>query len=264
MMYEWIPEMMREASDIILSAHEIDKTIECKAGEANFVTAYDVAVQNFICERIRATLPEAVIIGEESDKNPMEALAKKLCVILDPIDGTTNFIHNYRASAISVGVCDGGCMVYGAVYNPYQDRMYVAERGHGAFLQSGGRTSPIHVSERELPNALSCFGTSPYYREELCDATFARAKWLFLHTHDIRRSGSAALDLASIASGAVDIFFEYRLSPWDFAAGSLLIEEAGGVITQFDGSPVTLDCPCSILAGNRPSYEAVLGEFQGK
>lgn len=264
-MYEFIPELMREASKIMLSAHDIDNTIDSKSGEANFVTAYDVAVQNFLYKEIGERMPDAVIIGEESDDNPMEALATKTCFIIDPIDGTTNFIHNYRTSAISVGITEGGQVAYGAIYNPYQDRLYFAERGKGAFVQSPTGTAPIRVSDRDLHNALACFGTSPYYREELGDITFERAKWLFMHTRDIRRSGSAALDLTTVAAGAVDIFFEYRLSPWDFAAGSLIIEEAGGVITQFDGSPITLDKPCSILAGNKECHKAAMesGMFKG-
>ena len=257
-MYEFIPELMREASKIMLSAHDIASSIDSKSGEANFVTAYDVAVQNFLYKEIGARMPDAVIIGEESDDNPMEALATKVCFIIDPIDGTTNFIHNYRTSAISVGITDGGKVVYGAIYNPYQNLLYFAERGKGAYVQSASGTVPLRVSDRDLHNALACFGTSPYYREELGDITFERAKWLFMNTRDIRRSGSAALDLCTVAAGAVDIFFEYRLSPWDFAAGSLIIEEAGGVITQFDGSSVTLDKPCSILAGNKTCHKAAL------
>ena len=257
-MYDFIPELMREASKIMLSAHDIDNSIDSKSGDANFVTAYDVAVQNFLYKAIGERLPDAVIIGEESDDNPMEALAAKVCFIIDPIDGTTNFIHNYRTSAISVGITDGGKVVYGAIYNPYQNLLYFAERGKGAFVETSAGRLPLHVSERGLHDALACFGTSPYYREELGDITFERAKWLFMNTRDIRRSGSAALDLCTVASGAIDIFFEYRLSPWDFAAGSLIIEEAGGVITQFDGMPVTLDKPCSILAGNKACHKAAL------
>ncbi len=255
-MFTFIPNIMREASKIMLSAHDIDQSIDEKAGEANFVTAYDVAVQDFLYNAIAKEMPGAVIIGEESDDNRMDALATKTCFIIDPIDGTTNFIHNYRTSCISVGVIHAGQAVYGAIYNPYQNTLYRAERGHGAILETSSGITNIRVSNRDLPNALSCFGTSPYYRDELGDITFERAKWLFLHTRDLRRSGSAAIDLATVASGSVDIFFEYRLSPWDFAAGSLLIEEAGGVITQFDGSPVTYSAPCSILAGNPLCYEA--------
>ncbi len=257
-MFTFLPNLLREASKIMLSAHDIDHSIDVKPGEANFVTAYDVAVQDFLYSAIAREMPDAVIIGEESDDNPMESLASKTCFIIDPIDGTTNFIHNYRTSCISIGVIHAGQAVYGAIYNPYQNTLYRAERGRGAVLESPSGITNIRVSDRDLPNALSCFGTAPYYREELGDITFDRAKWLFMHTRDLRRSGSAAIDLATVASGSIDVFFEYRLSPWDFAAGSLLIEEAGGVITQFDGSPVTYGAPCSILAGNPACHEAAL------
>lgn len=257
-MFEFIPDLMRSAAEIMLSAHDIENAVADKSGEANFVTAYDVAVQKYLFGEISKKLPEAVIIGEESDDNPMEALSDKMCFIIDPIDGTTNFIHNYRTSAISVGITEKNRVVYGAVYNPYQKLMYSARLGEGAFLEiDGGTPIPLHVSKRPLHDALSCFGTSPYYREELGDVTFERAKWMFMHTRDIRRSGSAALDLCNVAAGAVDVFFEYRLSPWDYAAASLIIEEAGGVITQFDGTPITLGKPCSILAGNMPCHRAV-------
>ncbi|MBQ8333516.1 MAG: inositol monophosphatase [Clostridia bacterium] len=250
MMYEFIPQIMREASKIMLSAHDIDTAITEKSGDANFVTAYDVAVEEFLFAELKKHLPDAVIIGEESDDNHMELLNSSLALIVDPIDGTTNFIHNYRTSCISVGICDHGKMAYGAVYNPYMDILYRAERGCGAFMEIGGRAVPMHVSDRHLADSLTAYGTSPYYREELGRKTFETSWALFQATRDIRRSGSAALDLAAVASGSVDIFFECRLSPWDIAAGSLLIEEAGGVITQFDGSPITFEAPCPIAAGN--------------
>ena len=129
--------------------------------------------------------------------------------------------------------------------------LYPAERGCGAFVQSpDGRDTPIHVSGRPLSSALAGFGTSPYYRDELGEKTF-RAVYAFFRTaRDVRRSGSAALDLAMIAAGSLDVFLEYRLSPWDIAAGSLLVSEAGGLITQTDGAPLTFEHPCSVLAGN--------------
>lgn len=262
-MYEFIHKIIYSASEIMLSAHDIENTINEKSGDANFVTKYDVEVQNYLYGAIGKAMPDAQIIGEESNDNHMEALMSGVSIIIDPIDGTTNFIHNYRHSAISVGIAECGSIVFGAVYDPYQDRLYAAERGMGSFVYTGhgDKKTALHVSERSLHDSLACFGTSPYYREELGESTFSAAKWMFMHTRDIRRSGSAALDLAYVAAGAVDIFFEYRLSPWDFAAASLLIEEAGGIITQFDNSPITLDKPCPILAGNRSCHTEALAYF---
>jgi myo-inositol-1(or 4)-monophosphatase len=263
-MYEYIPGIMREAAKIMLSAHDIDAAITEKTGDANFVTKYDVAVEEFLFAEMKKLLPEAVIIGEESDDNHTELIQSSVALIIDPIDGTTNFIHNYRTSCISVGICDHGTMVYGAIYNPYNDILYRAERGCGAYMEVGGKAVPIHVSDRALSDSLTGYGTSPYYREELGRKTFETAWALFQNTRDIRRSGSAALDLSAVASGAIDVFFECRLSPWDIAAGSLLIEEAGGVIMQFDGSPITFEKPCPIVAGNpRAIREAMdLGIFR--
>ena len=250
-MYEFIPAVMREAAKIMLSAHDIDRAVTVKPGDANFVTAYDVAVEEFLFRELGARMPEAVIIGEEAEENHTELLRSNLALLIDPIDGTTNFIHNYRYSSISVGVCDRGTMVCGAVLNPYSGLLYHAERGHGAFVQSpDGRETPIHVSDRTLDKGLAGFGTSPYYREELGEQTFRTVYKLFGIARDVRRSGSAALDLAMVAAGSLDVFLEYRLSPWDIAAGSLLVTEAGGVITQTDGSPLTFEHPCSVLAGN--------------
>lgn len=253
-MYEFIPPIMQAASRIMLTAHDIASAVSVKPGDANFVTAYDVAVQDYLYRELGKALPDAVFIGEEAEENHTELLASNLALILDPIDGTTNFIHDYRASAISAAVCDHGTVVYGAVYDPYTDRLYHAEQGKGAFVLCGGKESPISVSDRALADGLCGFGSCPYYKDELGEKTFRAAYAMYRHARDIRRCGSAALDLAMIAFGTLDVFFEYRLSPWDYAACSRIVEEAGGVITQFDGSPVTLDRPCSIFAGNPKAY----------
>lgn len=258
MNFDFIPTIMKEASGIMLSAHDIDSAVKSKSGDANFVTAYDVAVEDFLFEKLGHELPDAVIIGEEADENHTELLKSRLCLIIDPIDGTTNYIHNYRYSAISVGIIDCGTPVYGAVYDPYEDRLFHAERGFGAYVLSRGNDNRIHVSDRHLKDSLCGFGTSPYYREELAKKTFDTVYRLFMATHDVRRSGSAALDLTDLAFGSLDIFLEMRLSPWDYAAGSVLVTEAGGVITQTDGSPIVFEHPCPILAGNPTAHAELL------
>ncbi len=259
-MYEFILSVMEEAARLMLSAHDIDAAVTVKPGDANFVTAYDVAVEDYLYRELGKRLPEAVFIGEESSENHTELLASSLALIIDPIDGTTNFIHNYRYSAISVGVCDHGRMAFGAVYNPYDCRLFHAEAGQGAYVRDTrtGRDLPIHVSARALHDSLAGFGTSPYYREELAEPTFRAVSSLFRMTRDVRRCGSAALDLCMVACGTLDVFIEYRLSPWDVAAGTLIVSEAGGLVTRMDGSPVTFDAPGSILAGSPLSHREVL------
>ncbi len=257
-MFKAIPEIMIEAARIMLGAHYIDNEMNVKPGDSNFVTKYDVEVQNFLVSEFLKIFPDAIIIGEESANNHTDRLKDSLCIIIDPIDGTTNFIHDYKSSSISVGISNKGELVFGAVYNPYHDNLYFAEKDKGAFLRNKGNITKISVSHNNLANGLAAFGTSPYYRDEFADKTFETAKWLFMKTQDLRRSGSAAIDLSAVASGALDIFFEYRLSPWDFAGAAVILTEAGGIITQFDGSPITLDKPCSILAGTKEAYTEVI------
>ena len=157
----------------------------------------------------------------------------------------TNFIKDYHVSAISAGLAKDGEKYIGVVYNPYLDEMFTAERGKGAFLN--GR--PIHVSRNPLSEGIVLFGTAPYY-EELSKKSFQMAYAYFKKALDVRRSGSAAIDLCSIAAGRAELFFELRLSPWDFAAGALIVEEAGGVVTTVEGGAVTLGQKCSVLATN--------------
>lgn len=261
-MYDFIPSILREAAKIMLSVHDIDAAIKVKPGDANFVTAYDIAVQRFLTEKLIEKVPNAIIIGEESGENHTELLKNTVAFIIDPIDGTTNFIHHYRCSAISVGVCDHGTITYGAIYDPYQDRMMTASLGGGAFLEEKGAKTAIHVSDRPLESGLAGYGTAPYNREAFAEKTFRTAQKLFMATRDVRRAGSAALDLCDVACGSLDVFFEYILQPWDFAAGGLILTEAGGCITQMDGSPITWDKPCSVAAGNPIAHrQMLLGGF---
>lgn len=255
-MYNFIKAAMRQAAEIMLEADDITSKVKSKAGDANFVTAYDVAVEKYLTESLTKQLPEADVLGEEETSDNSAALERGLCFIIDPIDGTTNFIHGRRYSAISVGLCDKGEMIYGAIYDPYSERMYYAEKGKGAFLTLGGGKENVRleVQDKPLSNCLAAFGTSPYSREKLGKATFETAYKMFMNTLDLRRSGAASLDLASVASGTLDIFFEYSLSPWDFAAGSLIITEAGGVITDMDGKPIEFGKNTSILCGNRQAH----------
>lgn len=238
-----ITKAMRECAQIMLQADRSQIRADEKTGKANFVTKYDKAVQEAMQEKLLQILPEAVFVGEEEDIHA--SIEKGLAFIVDPIDGTTNFIKDYRISAISVGVTKDGKPYMGAVYNPYLDEMFTAISGQGAFLNG----EAIHVSKEPLEHGIVIFGTALYY-EELAEKTFELAYQYFKKSMDVRRSGSAALDLCNVAAGRAELFFELRLSPWDFAAGSLIVTEAGGVVTQMDGSPITYSAPCPVLATN--------------
>lgn len=241
---EKIADAVRECGEIMLHADRTGNYVDEKGGHANFVTIYDKKVQEELKKRLFEILPEAVFVGEEEDIHA--SIKKGLAFIVDPIDGTTNFIKDYNISAISVGLTNDGQPYMGVVYNPYLDEMFTAEKGKGAFLNG----KPIHVSKQPLSNGIVLFGTAPYY-ENLTKKSFQMAYDYFKKALDVRRSGSAALDLCTIAAGRAELFFELQLSPWDYAAGTLIVKEAGGIVTTVEGTTITLDKPCSILASNR-------------
>ena len=247
--------IIEEAGKIILSAHgvESDTDIDVKSGSANFVTVYDVRVQDYLLTEIKKAFPSACFIAEEKD-NDASVLQSEYCFIIDPIDGTTNFIHDYKISSISLALFQNGEPTFGAVYDPYLHEMFYAETGLGAYLN--GRQ--IKVSEREMGVSLLSYGTAPYYRDTLGDKTFALARELFSKCADIRRLGSAALDLAHLAAGRCDMFFEFLLSPWDIAAGYLIISEAGGIMTNMKGEPIDFSAPSPVIASNKKNYDILL------
>lgn len=254
MSFRFVPDVMRETAKIMLRAHDAESHMSAKSGDQNFVTEYDVATQNALMESISRVMPEAVFIGEEKDNDPSLLASGAPCFIIDPIDGTTNFIHDFRFSCISVGVCVNGKIVYGAIYDPYADAMYTAERGKGAFLTQAGRVFPMRVRSGGLSENMIIFGTAPYVREQFADKTFRTMRKIFDLAREVRCLGSAALHIAYVACGRAGGFVEYQLCPWDFAAASVILEEAGGIITQMDGKPITFEKPCTIVAAAPEVY----------
>lgn len=251
MNYETIIELVHSTKKIIFN-EEMAHAVTVK-GAADYVTKVDVAVQEFMREALAARTPEILLLAEEQENQNLNP--EKSYWILDPIDGTTNLIHDYRMSAVSLGLYEQGQMTFGVVYNPFTEETFHAVRGQGAFLN--GR--PIRVSHREaFDTCVIAFGSSPYEKD--------KARWLFPifqnvfeATADFRRSASAALDLCYVAAGRADGFFEYNLKPWDYAAGSLIVEEAGGRITGWDGQTLPYLQNSSILACTPEIYENLKG-----
>ncbi len=231
--------------------------VDDKAGKANFVTEYDRRTQEFLEKECRALVPDAFFVGEESFETGGElpsvsGLARSF--IIDPIDGTTNFIRGQRCSAVSIGYLEDGEPVIGVIYNPWQEECFSAVKGQGACLNG----APIRVSAGQpAASALILFGTSPYYAD-LRHRSLVVLDHLLPTIGDFRRAGSAALDLAYVAAGRADGFLELRLSPWDYAAGSLLITEAGGSITDTQGRPLSFDAPGGVLAAADDDIRALL------
>ena len=239
-----IENIVRKCGDELLLANEKNMNIQTKGGIGNIVTEYDKNTQEVLRKELLNLMPQATFIGEEEDIHD-SILDKGYTFIVDPIDGTTNFARGLSLSAISVGLLKDGKPYMGICYNPYQKEMFMAQKGKGAFLNN----QPIKVSDREIQNGLVILGSGFYY-DELRNKTLNTICDFIKVANDFRRLGSAVIDLCSIASGRAEVFFELRLQPWDFAAGLLIVEEAGGKVTTIEGNEVKFDKPSSILASN--------------
>ena len=248
-----IEATVREAGSIVLSAREISDVTRLKSSAADLVTAYDEQVEAFLKERLLHLLPEAVFFGEEEKEN--QDPTRGWAFIVDPIDGTANFTRNFHQSAISVALAKDARVEYAVVFNPYKNEMFTARRDGGAFCNGNA----IHVSTLPLERGIFGMGSAPY-NQALHGRTMDLLQQLFRRSCDFRRMGAAALDLCAVACGQLEAFFECELSPWDYAAGSLLITEAGGRISQLDGSPVPITEKCSVWACNAVN-EDVLKEL---
>ncbi len=239
-------QLMRQTKPLIT-----DETLLADAaakGRANFVTHCDTAVQQFLQRELAARWPEIQFLGEEEASAPDFSGA---VWILDPVDGTANLMHHYQHSAVSLALVVGGQPVFGAVYDPFLDEMFSASAGRGAQLGD----KPMRVSTGvPLADSVLAVGTSPYDRQ-LADANFALFRQLYDRCGDLRRSGSAALDLAYVAAGRVEGYLERNLKPWDFAAGVLLVREAGGIVSSFAGGAPDFSKNCDILAASAELYE---------
>lgn len=218
-----------DAARLMLRAHDI--LAESKTDHRDVVTQYDRAVQELLMERLSAALPGARFFCEENDRHD-DLMAEHLFII-DPIDGTMNFVRHLNHSAISVAYTHFGVVEAAAVYNPYVDEMFSAVRGEGAFLNG----KPIRVDPAPLSETVICFGSAPY-NPELTERTFELAKRAYRTGLDVRRQGSAALDLCNVAAGRAGAYFELSISLWDYAAGALIVSEAGGQVTTVDGGPL--------------------------
>ena len=236
---EQVTNIVRDASRLMVSdGFEIEE----KGGCENIVTSSDVAVQNFLCERLAAMMPDSGFLCEEKDINESQ---HEYTWIIDPIDGTANYSRGIDQCAICVGLKKGEEILMGVVYIPRTDELFHAVRGRGAYL-NGQR---IHVSDRAFGNAVLCTALPVYHKEyaDVCSRIIVEA---FGRCNDIRRFGACAPELCYLAMGRCELYFEYLLSPWDYAAASLIVTEAGGVITCADGSPLRLTEPTGVVAAN--------------
>ena len=259
-------EIAREAGALLMKYFHQHLKIEYK-GEADLVTAADRASEALIRERIQQQFPGHDVLGEEQGLNDQGSNYRWY---VDPLDGTTNFAHGYPVFCVSMALEHRELepraanehaekpahRIAGVVYDPTRDELFSAEQGRGAHLNGAA----IQVSQAaQLKETLLATGFPSHKRHKNPNIHFYHQ--ITLRTHGVRRAGSAALDLCNVASGRFDGFWEFNLNPWDTAAGALIVEEAGGKVTRFDGSPFEIDSR-ETLASNGMIHQALVQEFQ--
>ena len=219
-------------------------------GDADLVTEADRAAETLITDRILKQFPGHDLYGEEGTRTNTGSDYRWY---IDPLDGTTNFAHGFPVFCVSLGLEFKGERVAAVIYDPTRDELFAAERGSGTYL-NGTR---VYVSKvNNLAECLTGTGFPSHKRHKNPNIYFYHV--ITLRTHGVRRAGSAALDLASVACGRLDAFWEFNLNPWDTAAGSLMVEEAGGKITRFDNTPWLLDSK-ETLATNGIVHDTFVG-----
>ena len=244
----------RRAGAIINRASDNLDAITVRHKSLNdLVSEVDRAAEDAIIDSLKSVYPEHAILAEESGASG----DSEYVWIIDPLDGTTNFLHGFPIYAVSIALAHKGQIQHGVVYDPVRNDLYTASRGSGAFLND----RRLRVSKRD--KLLDCLiGTGfPFRVSAEIDAYTAMVKDLTMKTAGIRRPGAAALDLASVAAGRFDGFWEIGLSPWDMAAGTLLITEAGGLVGDFEGESNYMESGC-IVAGNPKIFVQLLQAIQ--
>ena len=253
---EKLKNIALEAGEIIRGGYYEVKEITHK-GTVDLVTQYDVAVEKFVMERLRVEFPAHMLIGEESHEGSYHY---DKAIYIDPIDGTTNFVHGFPHLALSIGVWEGGEPVMAVVYNPILEEMFWAVRGEGAYL--GERR--LSVSTQDTLQQ-SLIGTGFPYAKVNAGIEY---HWvincltnLLPHIRDIRRLGAAAVDICYLAEGRIDAFYEIDLKPWDVAGGILILLEAGGKVSNVHAEPFDFDDK-SIVCSNGSVHDQLLDKLE--
>jgi myo-inositol-1(or 4)-monophosphatase len=245
-------EIAREAGALLMGYFRQHVKVEYK-GDADLVTVADRNSEILIRERLRQHWPTHDILGEEGG---LQDTGSDYRWYVDPLDGTTNFAHGFPVFCVSMGLDYRGSRIAGVIYDPTRDELFAAEQGSGAYLNQ----QRIHVSKTaKLSECLLGTGFPSHKRHQNPNIFFYHQ--LTLHTHGVRRAGSAALDLCCVACGRYDGFWEFNLNPWDTAAGVLIVQEAGGMVTDFKGGPFQLHSR-ETMASNGLVHPALLNEFE--
>ncbi len=247
---EFAVATVREAGAVLRDYYRNGVTVKYK-GEIDLITEADHASEALILKRIRSAYPDCAILAEESGAS---ANSSPYMWIADPLDGTTNFAHGLPIFSVTLALLVNGAIEIGATYDPIYDELYTAQRGQGAYLNS----ERLHVSAvSTLDQALLVTGF-PYDRRTNPNNNIRQFTDFSLRAHGVLRLGSAALDLGAVAAGRLEGYWEFKINPWDIAAGVLMVKEAGGQVTMPDGLPLDLFAR-KIVASNGLIHEEMIG-----
>jgi myo-inositol-1(or 4)-monophosphatase len=254
-MKDFAVELAKEAGQVLMDHLKRRVAVKSKSSEIDLVTEADVASEKFIVEAIRERYPEHGILSEEGMG---EEQAGEFLWLVDPLDGTTNYAHGYPVFCVSIALQREGEIVLGVTYDPVQDELFHAEKGQGAYCN--GRRLSVSGTD-SLRRSLLATGFF-YTRAFIEDNNLAEFGRIMPRVQGVRRGGSAALDMAYVAAGRLDGYWEFHLSPWDWAAGDLLVREAGGRISDVSGQPWRLRSN-SMVATNGPLHGELLAALKG-
>lgn len=252
LMYKKIEQLARHAGKIMLEAVNAESLSSEKSSNSDIVTEYDMRIQNFLVKELRILYPNAKFLGEEGEsKLSADDYLNGEVFIIDPIDGTTNFVRGFFKSAVSIAYAINSEVVYGCCYIPYCDELYTAEKGKKALCNG----NEINCATREIQHSIVSVGTTPYEKEKYCNATFGIMQAFYKSAMDVRRFGSAVIDLLDVACGKSDLYCELSLSPWDFAAAGFIAQTAGATVTAMNGNELRFDKRHSVLAASEKCRE---------
>lgn len=269
--YNAIVKLVYDAKKIAIS-EKLKSKVALK-GNADYVTAVDLGISAYIKEGLKKIAPSVAFVTEEED----EHVERGERFILDPIDGTTNLVHGYKQSSISLAYYKNGEVKFGVVFSPFTYELFFAIKGRGArfystrygvskLLKIGVENydkNVLSVSSLKKEDAIVEFGAGST-KKHLADENFSIAKEVFINCLDIRRICSTALSICYIASGRIEGYFEKVIKVWDYAASSLILLEAGGFISEWNGNMLSYTSPSSIIAGNKDTYDYLLSLLKNK
>jgi myo-inositol-1(or 4)-monophosphatase len=245
----------REAGELLRQGFGKGLEIQHKGTAVDWVTQYDEQAEALIVKQLQAAFPDHGLVAEEGSRING---GSNLTWYIDPLDGTTNFAHGLPIFCVSMALYEGDVPLVGIIYDPVRDECFSGIRGMGATLTTPAGSQPLQVSQATaLVHSLLATGF-PYDRHQSDQDNVRQFTRFLKQAQGIRRNGSAALDMANVAAGRLDGYWEFKLNSWDIAAGVLLVQEAGGLVTLIDGSPFALSSPVSLVGSNGRIHQLML------